>query len=122
MKSSTVRKFIERLRDVPIALVGLYQGFISPFTPPACRFYPSCSTYARQALKKYGIKANTIQCKAAEINYYLSMHKPDVVVHTTPIPKIDVPAFPGHAFLTGIGEEELVEKIAKTILGEEKKD
>lgn len=55
MKSSTVRKFIERLRDVPIALVGLYQGFISPFTPPACRFYPTCSTYARQALKKYGI-------------------------------------------------------------------
>ncbi|HDI42577.1 MAG TPA: PTS galactitol transporter subunit IIB [Candidatus Bathyarchaeota archaeon] len=76
----------------------------------------------KEALKKYGIKANTIQCKAAEINYYLSMHKPDVVVHTTPIPKIDVPAFPGHAFLTGIGEEELVEKIAKTILGEEKKD
>ncbi|MGM9709050.1 MAG: membrane protein insertion efficiency factor YidD [Prevotella sp.] len=31
-----------------------YQRCISPFTPPSCRFQPTCSEYARQALQKYG--------------------------------------------------------------------
>jgi len=43
------------LRRMPNALIAVYQCAISPFLPPACRFYPSCSTYARQAIGKYGI-------------------------------------------------------------------
>ncbi|MEE9612381.1 MAG: membrane protein insertion efficiency factor YidD [Desulfatiglandales bacterium] len=43
------------LRFVPISLIYIYQKIISPFTFPACRFYPSCSTYAGLAIKKYGI-------------------------------------------------------------------
>lgn len=31
-----------------------YQKFITPYTPPSCRFTPTCSEYARQALLKYG--------------------------------------------------------------------
>ena len=31
-----------------------YRQFISPFTPPSCRFTPTCSEYARQAIMKYG--------------------------------------------------------------------
>ena len=31
-------------------LIAAYQRFISPLLPPACRFTPSCSCYARQAL------------------------------------------------------------------------
>ena len=31
-----------------------YQRIISPFTPPSCRFTPTCSEYARQALIKHG--------------------------------------------------------------------
>ena len=34
--------------------IFFYQRCISPFTPPSCRFTPTCSEYARQALKKYG--------------------------------------------------------------------
>lgn len=34
--------------------ITFYQRCISPFTPPACRFTPTCSEYARQALKKHG--------------------------------------------------------------------
>ena len=37
-----------------LALVKFYQYCISPYTPPACRFTPTCSQYAVEALKKYG--------------------------------------------------------------------
>lgn len=31
-----------------------YQKFISPLTPPSCKFYPSCSSYAVTALHRHG--------------------------------------------------------------------
>lgn len=37
-----------------VALVRFYQYCISPFIPRACRFEPSCSVYAVEALRKYG--------------------------------------------------------------------
>ena len=37
-----------------ICLLKVYQYFISPALPPACRFYPSCSQYARLAVEKHG--------------------------------------------------------------------
>ncbi|MBW1666776.1 MAG: membrane protein insertion efficiency factor YidD [Deltaproteobacteria bacterium] len=42
-------------RYIPIALIAAYQNFISPSFSPSCRFYPTCSTYARLAIKRYGI-------------------------------------------------------------------
>lgn len=44
-----------RLAALPlIGLVRFYQLCISPLTPPACRFTPTCSQYALEALRKYG--------------------------------------------------------------------
>jgi len=37
------------------ALVRAYRYFISPLLPAACRFYPSCSAYAEQALEDHGV-------------------------------------------------------------------
>ncbi|MBW3069798.1 MULTISPECIES: membrane protein insertion efficiency factor YidD [unclassified Actinomyces] len=37
-----------------VALVGLYQGWISPGLPRRCRYYPSCSAYAVEAVKVHG--------------------------------------------------------------------
>ena len=37
-----------------LALIGFYRKHISPHTPPACRFTPTCSQYAQQAITKYG--------------------------------------------------------------------
>lgn len=37
-----------------ITLVRFYQICISPLKPPTCRFTPTCSAYAIQALKKHG--------------------------------------------------------------------
>ena len=34
--------------------IWIYQKAISPYTPPSCRFTPTCSEYARQALIKHG--------------------------------------------------------------------
>ena len=38
-----------------IPFIKLYQYIISPILGPKCRFVPSCSHYAEEALKKYGL-------------------------------------------------------------------
>lgn len=38
-----------------LALIWIYQNLISPMTPPTCRFYPSCSSYAATALRRFGL-------------------------------------------------------------------
>ena len=43
-----------------LLLVRLYQRFISPLLPPSCRFFPSCSEYARLALLRHGPGRGTI--------------------------------------------------------------
>jgi len=40
---------------VGIAMVRGYQLYISPLTPPSCRFYPTCSQYTLIAIKRYGL-------------------------------------------------------------------
>lgn len=37
-----------------VVLIKFYQLCISPFTPPSCRFTPTCSQYALEALRRYG--------------------------------------------------------------------
>lgn len=41
------------LKKIALFLIGIYQK-ISKYTPPVCRFYPTCSEYTRQAIEKYG--------------------------------------------------------------------
>jgi putative membrane protein insertion efficiency factor len=41
---------------VLIALVRGYQIIISPWLPPACRYYPSCSAYVVEALERHGAR------------------------------------------------------------------
>ncbi|MXZ00618.1 membrane protein insertion efficiency factor YidD [Candidatus Poribacteria bacterium] len=36
--------------------IRFYKRFISPLFPPSCRFYPSCSQYAIEALEQYGMR------------------------------------------------------------------
>jgi putative membrane protein insertion efficiency factor len=42
------------LRKIPIGLIKFYQKFISPMLGPTCRFHPSCSYYAIEAITKHG--------------------------------------------------------------------
>jgi putative membrane protein insertion efficiency factor len=43
------------MRTLALLLLRVYKRFISPLLPPACRFYPSCSEYAAQAIAKHGL-------------------------------------------------------------------
>lgn len=38
-----------------IFVIRLYQKLISPLLPPSCKYYPSCSAYAVEALETYGL-------------------------------------------------------------------
>jgi len=38
-----------------IALIVFYQKVISPMKPRSCRFYPTCSEYAKLSIEKYGM-------------------------------------------------------------------
>ena len=41
-------------RKALMGAVRFYQQAISPYLPPSCRYVPTCSTYAIQAIEKYG--------------------------------------------------------------------
>jgi putative membrane protein insertion efficiency factor len=43
------------MRRPVLFVLRLYKLLISPLLPPACRFYPSCSQYAAQAIEKHGV-------------------------------------------------------------------
>lgn len=42
------------MKKLLLLLIKGYQLYTSPLFPPRCRFTPTCSTYAMQAIEKYG--------------------------------------------------------------------
>lgn len=42
------------MKSATLALIRFYQACLSPTLPSCCRFYPSCSAYAYDAVKKWG--------------------------------------------------------------------
>lgn len=47
------------IRAALLLLVRLYQLLVSPLLPPSCRFHPSCSAYAAEALRRHGAARGT---------------------------------------------------------------
>ncbi len=43
------------MRNVAIGFIHLYQAAISPYLPSVCRYTPTCSHYAAQAISQYGV-------------------------------------------------------------------
>ncbi len=42
------------MKRVLLWMIDFYRKGISPLTPPSCRFIPTCSEYAMQAIERYG--------------------------------------------------------------------
>jgi len=42
------------MKKAALILIRFYQLAVSPHFPPACRYYPSCSAYAYEAVSRYG--------------------------------------------------------------------
>lgn len=47
------------MKNIALVLIKGYKTFISPLLGNHCRFYPSCSAYTSEAIKKYGLLKGT---------------------------------------------------------------
>jgi putative membrane protein insertion efficiency factor len=43
------------MKRICIGLIGFYRFWISPWVGPSCRFEPTCSAYASQAIDRFGV-------------------------------------------------------------------
>jgi uncharacterized protein len=43
------------MRKFALGSIRMYRRFISPMLPPSCRYWPSCSEYASQAIQRHGV-------------------------------------------------------------------
>lgn len=67
-----------------IFLIRIYQKFISPMIPPSCKYHPSCSAYAVDALRTHGALKGTamaiwrvLRCNPFSKGGYDPVIKPD---------------------------------------------
>jgi len=52
------------MSKIAIFFIKMYKNLISPWLPSSCRFYPTCSQYAMEALEKYGfLKGSSLSLK-----------------------------------------------------------
>ncbi len=49
-----IKTLLEIIKSLFIFIIRLYQKFLSPILGPSCRYTPTCSQYALEALKKHG--------------------------------------------------------------------
>jgi len=42
------------MKNIALVFIRFYQSAISVHFPPSCRYYPTCSSYAYEAVNKYG--------------------------------------------------------------------
>lgn len=47
------------MKRILLALISAYKAILSPLLPPACRFVPTCSEYASEAISKFGAVKGT---------------------------------------------------------------
>jgi putative membrane protein insertion efficiency factor len=98
---------VKRVAAAPlIGLLLFYQRFVSPMTPPTCRYYPSCSTYALTAIRRFGpVKGTWLAAKrlarchpwAAGGVDHVPPKNPTATASPSADPAHQTPAPPAHA-------------------------
>lgn len=48
------------MKLVALFILKFYKKIISPLLPPSCRFYPTCSDYASEAINRYGLAKGSV--------------------------------------------------------------
>ncbi|MFB3850606.1 MAG: membrane protein insertion efficiency factor YidD [Acidobacteriota bacterium] len=48
------------MKFIILSLIKFYKAALSPILPPSCRFYPTCSEYAYQAISVFGVFKGSI--------------------------------------------------------------
>ncbi len=48
------------MKSIALFFITVYRLAISPLMPPHCRFYPTCSCYAEEAIQRYGIARGSL--------------------------------------------------------------
>jgi uncharacterized protein len=96
---------LARFASAPlIGLLVFYQRFISPMTPPTCRYYPSCSSYALTAIRRFGpIKGTWLALRrlgrchpwaAGGVDHVPARHHPQAPAGATQAQQADRPTAP----------------------------
>jgi len=49
------------VKEILLFLIRTYKKYISPLLPKSCRFYPTCSQYAIDAITRYGVLKGSIK-------------------------------------------------------------
>ena len=49
------------IKKILIFFIKIYKKFVSPILPDSCRFYPTCSEYAIEAVNKFGVLKGSIK-------------------------------------------------------------
>ena len=70
------------MRTLLIGLINVYRWFVSPLLGPSCRFHPSCSCYAQEAIDRHGVAAWHVARGAPDWRAAI----PGIPAATTPCP------------------------------------
>ena len=90
-------------------LIRIYRRYVSPFTAPTCRFHPTCSAYADEALERYGpVRGSWLALKRILRCQPFAHHGYD------PVPEAFRWWGPGPAQPPGAGRADLPEDEAKS--------
>ncbi len=48
------------MKKLLLRIIRFYQTKISPHTPPACKYYPTCSQYGYEAIERFGVLKGSV--------------------------------------------------------------
>jgi putative membrane protein insertion efficiency factor len=48
------------MKRLALGMIQFYRKAISPWLPPACRYHPTCSAYALEAIERYGLSKGAV--------------------------------------------------------------